>query len=175
MRKLILILLIILISINTAISQKKYAVIISEQFAFDDSKAIDKQWHKTFNIAYDFVYNQNISINNIYMFFCNGIDYHYAGISDRYNAETIFMQPLTNYPVKIELIKNLFQEKGNDRYYLYDYPEINSADSVFISIVTDVKSNNKESLNLYQEPAISLDELKMIISKTKANFKLEIK
>ncbi len=175
MRKQIQILLIILISINTAFSQEKYAIIISEQFSFDDSKAIDKQWQKTFDVAYDFVYNQNISINNVYMFFCNGIDYHYPGIPDRYNAETIFMHPLTNYPAKIEYIKNFFQERDRDNYYLYDYPEINNSDSVFISIVSDAKSIESESLNLYQEDAISVDELELIISKINAKYKWEIK
>ncbi len=174
MRKQILILFITFISINVTFSQEKYAVIISEQFAFDDSKAIDKQWQKTFDIAYEYVYHQNISIKNVYVFFCNGLDYYYPGIPDRYNAETMFMHSLTDYPARKEYINNFFQKKEKDKYYMYSYPTINDQDSIQISIVTFEHSNDKESLNLYKEEAISLEELELIINSTNAIFKLEI-
>ncbi len=175
MKKYKLILLLFIVISTTTHSQEKYVIIISEKYAFEENKTIDKPWQKTFDEAYDFVFKQNIPFKNIYVFFCDGIDYQYAGIYDRYNAEIIFMHHLTDYPAQIENIRNFFHRKEKEKYYKYDYPIINKNDSLFVSVITNENTENVESISLYKESSIKVVELIDIINTTNANLKIEIK
>ncbi len=174
MKKYVLLICIAAFSLTLS-AQDKYAVIISEQFAYDNAQAIDKHWIKTLDEWHNMVFKDNIPIDNVYVFFCNGIDYQHPGMPDKYNPEMFCMCHITNYPAKKENIKIFFQGIDKNDYYTYDYPKLNMMDSIFVSIITFEKSSTIDSIEMFREAPVSISDLQGIIGNVNANVKIEIK